>query len=78
MPSSHGLEDFEILQLVTFPRLETLKVGGVYDNHQVLMEFIEDHGRNLKSIHLHYNGNDSFSLNLVSLNARLEVNEMET
>ena len=80
----YHVEDFETLQHVTFSQLQILKFKQQCPNHEPLIKFLENNGKNLKEIHLR-SSSDSLNLaiakfcpNLKLLHAMFREEEVET
>ncbi|RIA81352.1 hypothetical protein C1645_790608 [Glomus cerebriforme] len=82
--SNHFIEDFKILQYVSFPQLQLLKFDYAYPRYELLMKFLETNGKNLKEFYIGNNDNPlnsaiaKFCPNLRSLFSIFRKDELET
>uniref|UniRef100_U9UCF7 Uncharacterized protein n=1 Tax=Rhizophagus irregularis (strain DAOM 181602 / DAOM 197198 / MUCL 43194) TaxID=747089 RepID=U9UCF7_RHIID len=62
---SENFEDFEILRYVVFPNLRILKLQHTRPKFELLINFLENNGKNLKELYVcEYSGCGDNSLNL--------------
>src|SRR6266542_2382220 len=64
----YDVEEFEILQHVTFPQLEIFKINYKCPNHKYLTKFLENNGINLKELYIDDNDMNSLDLAKFCLN----------
>ncbi|CAB5362223.1 hypothetical protein RhiirA5_423748 [Rhizophagus irregularis] len=85
---SENFEDFEILRYVVFPNLRILKLQHTRPKFELLINFLENNGKNLKELYVcEYSGCGDNSLNLaitkfcpnlLKLSTGIKNNELET
>ncbi|GBC00339.1 hypothetical protein RclHR1_03820004 [Rhizophagus clarus] len=86
--SNKTFEDFKILQYVTFSKLQILKIQYASPNYELLINFLEINGSNLKEFYIGDiigESNDSLNLaigkycsNLIKLSTGFKNDELET
>jgi len=81
----HEDEYFKNLQYITLPQLQILKFPYRCTNHEHLIKFLENNGKNLIELHISYGSKNSLNLaiakfcsNLKSLGTEFKDNEVET
>ncbi|RIA87221.1 hypothetical protein C1645_828102 [Glomus cerebriforme] len=86
-PYNNGiLNDFENLQYVNFPQLEILKIKNICPKYELLSNFLEINGKNLKEFYIGDIRCDNllhlaiakFCINLRKLSTGFKKNELET
>src|SRR5207249_2559758 len=60
----HSFEDFKKLQYITFSKLQSLKFLYECPRNELLIQFLENNGRNLKDFYFRY-CNDELNLALI-------------
>ncbi|GBB98783.1 hypothetical protein RclHR1_03320009 [Rhizophagus clarus] len=73
--------DFRPLQYINFPQLRIFKIQNINSNYEVLINFLEINGNNLKEFHLNNsdsNGDNDDSLNLAIAKYCLNLRNLTT